>query len=86
MYDSDFIQKIINDEKAGIKNHPMTSQVWCKNAVLNKLLSDAFIQLLKNHFLYCYLSVINMVFALSIYASYLIWCNSTILVALTIWF
>ena len=43
VYDFDFIQEIINDEKAGIKNHPMTSQVWRKNAVLNKLLSDAFI-------------------------------------------
>ena len=27
VYDFDFIQEIINDEKAGIKNHPMTSQV-----------------------------------------------------------
>ena len=79
MYNSDFIQKIINDEKAGIKNHPMTSQVWRKNAVLNKLLSDAFTQLLKNHFLYCYLGVINMIFALLMYLSYLHFTNSILI-------
>ena len=43
VYDFDFIQEIINDEKAGIKNLLMSSQVRRKNAVLNKLLSDAFI-------------------------------------------